>query len=601
MGFMPSPKQPAEPVITPSNTPGLTAKTTAVLPMPDELLTRRKYVINTQNNRTGVDTQRLNTVVSDLRGFAEGSYIKVTYYKVLYPETDTKGKYNQTEGALSHVHKTMLKINGFEMKMLGPLSYNYSADELISSINGEAVTYPGFEPEKHDRFVMEIDTGKYAMMEVAEVPTRLAIRANTYFKIQFKLTDWMSETEIEEVDQGVADEAWFDKARFLHEPGALLYHDEYVELKFLKKQRAKMVNYYRSKFLDEVLMYSYVRPDKVYDPYVTDFMLNVQDISELGYYAKQLYENAPFIKDSIWAAIRDALVPLESVPTLAGTKTYVLGSKTVLATSLLNKRYVYFCESAASLADYFDELTKEERVYVAQIYPVDFNVTSVTYALTKDVFFRSNKNYYLRSGEGTDESPYQYTITTDFKYGAELPADTYYEADTVWAFKPNRTYYTRTNGVFTAVKDTTDAPDPSITYYLRSDESATDPGTTTPGGDPTVPDIPGGTNNEERTLGDLLLHLHPHYRECPLTGGDDTNGSGDLGILDIILNGSNEHIDLLRMWLLKRSIDLRLLHACIENVWKLPKLEQFYKMPLYMYLADRGMQYIHYSEGIFEQ
>lgn len=598
MGFMPSPKQPAEPVIAPNNTPGVTAKETAVIDSPDELLTRRKYVINTQNNRTGVNTERLNTVVSDLRGFAEGSYLKVTYYKVLYPETDTKGKYNQTEGALNHVHKTMLKINGFEMKLTGPLSYNYSAEDLISVVNGEAITYPGFEPEKHDRFIMEVDTGKYAMMEIAEVPVRLAIRANTYFKVQFKLTDWMSETEIEEVDQGVADEAWFDKARFLNEPGALLYHDEYVELKFLKKQRSKMVNYYRSKFLDEVLMYSYLRPDGVYDPYVTDFMLNVQDMSELGYYAKQLFENAPYIKDSIWSAIRDALVPLESVPTMAGVSTYVLGSKTVLANSLINKRYVMFLEST-SLAEYFETIEAEESLYVAQVYPVDFKVTSVGYALTKDVFFRSNKNYYLRTCSGTTEDPYVYTRTTDLKYGGDIAPDTFYEATTVWAFKPDRTYYTRINGVFSPVADTSGVPDPSITYYLRSDEQTGDSSGNE--GDPSVPSIPGGTANEERTLGDLLLHLHPHYNECPLTGSGTSSSSGSLSLLDLILGGTNEHIDLLRMWLIKRSIDLRLLHKCIENVWKLPKLEQFYKMPLYMYLADRGMQYIHYSEAIFEQ
>ena len=600
MGFMPENKPVAStPVIKP-NTPGITAKETAILVQPDELLTKRKYVINTQNNNTGVNTERLATVVADLRGFAEGSLIHVTYYKEMYSETDVKGRYDHTEGALNHAHKSVLKINGFEMKMAGPLSYTHNTDDTVSQMTGEAFTYPGFEPEKDDRFVMEVDTGKYAMMQLTDPPTRMSIRANTYYKIAFKLTDWISEVEIAEVEQGVVDEAWFDKQRFLNEPGALLNHDEYVELKFLKAQRAKMVQFYRSKFLDELLMYSYMRPDKIYDPYVTDFMLSTQDVTELAYYAKQLYGNAPYIKDNIWTAIRDADIPLEAVPTLAASSVYRLGSKTVLANSLINKKYLFWTDSE-SLADYIANLDRIDGMYVPQTYPSDFAIAATEYVLTTDKYFSSRKSYFTRSGSGTDEDPYVYSKSSDYKYGQEIPTNTYYTIKAEFGFKEGKTYYTRINGIFYKVIPLPAVPDPNVQYYLRRDEDPSGSGSSGTGGDPSIPSIDGGTPNEERTLGDLLLHLHPHYNECPLVDGD-TSSSGTTSLaLDLILGGDNDHIDLIIGWLKTREIDLTKLHACIEKVWKMSRIQQFYKMPVYMYLAARAMVYIHHSEAIFEK
>lgn len=477
----------ATPVVD-ANAPGLTGREELTVLDPDTELSNRKYVINTMNNATGINTDRSFQVVADMKGYAEGSAIQVTYYKEHYSETDIRGKADDTDDGVHPAHRSILKIHNFEMRMTGSLQYEHDVEETKSKLSGEALTYPGFRPEKGDKFVMEVDTGKCALMQVTEHPSRLSIRASTYYKITFAMVEWMSEDVIEELEKGITDEAWFDKTRFLNEPGALLYHDEYVELKYLKKQRARMIKYHTAKFLDKNLMFSYMRPDIVYDPYVTDFLIKTLEHTEAGYRPVQLYRDAPFIDTSIWIAILDPNMPLEAVPTSTKMAVHVLGSKSVKHNALTNKKYVYWIKSM-SLKRYFDLLDE--------------------------------------AGDD-DDTP-----------EGEIP------------------------------------PDPS------------------------VPDITEGTTDEERTLGDLLLHLHPHYREC-MGGDEDEDGSSVVagGTLDYILYGFDEHFRLMKLFLTTRKIDLRLLHFCIEKVWTLSPIHQFYKMPIYEYLCYLAHQYIQHLSGL---
>lgn len=477
----------ATPIVD-ANSPGLTGREETTVLDPDTELTNRKYVINTQNNATGINTDRSFQVVADMKGYAEGSALTVTYYKEHYSETDVRGKADDTDDGVHPAHRSILKIHNFELRMTGPVQYEHDIEETKSKLSGEALTYPGFRPEKGDKFVMEVDTGKCALMQVTEHPTRLSIRASTYYKITFAMVEWVSVEVIEQLEAGITDEAWFDKTRFLNEPGALLYHDEYVELKYLKKQRTRMIKYHTAKFLDMNLMFSYNRPDAIHDPYVTDFLLRTLEHTEVGYRPVQLYRDAPFIDTSIWVALLDPNLPLQAVPTSNKIGVHTLGSKSVKHNALTNKKYVYWIPSM-HLQDFFDALNSGDD-----------------------------------GGDGTPEG--------------EIPAD------------------------------------------------------------PTIPDITEGTENEERTLGDLLLHLHPHYREC--MGDEEEDGSSVAagGCLDLILYGSDEHFKLLYLFLTTRKIDLKLLHTCIEQVWKLPLIHQFYKMPIYEFLCAKALEYIQGLEGL---
>lgn len=602
MGFLPKNNKPVASTpdgIVNGNNPGFVLKEEKTVKAPDELLTDKKFVINTQNNNTGVNMGRLRTVVNDLLGFAEGSVTKVTYYRDHYDETDTKGRQAEPDLERHNVHSSLLKINGFEMRMTGPLNYEHDADEGLSKLNGEAFTYPGFEPHEGDRFIVEVDTGKYALMHINALPVRTSIRSNTYFKVQFTMEEFLSEEGFAKLNSHVTDEAWFDKKRFLNESGALLMHDEYVEMKYLNAQVSKMLRFYRAKFLDETLMYSFMRPDGIYDPYVTDFLTKTLDYHETGHMAVQLFEQAPFIGTSIWTALMDQNTPYEAVPTSSDITTYKLGSKSVLANSLLNKRYVFFLKSS-SLQDYLDALDKADAMYKLQRYPEDFPITSTTYELTKDLFFNRWKVYYkLVDNEYVEVGPQEASPN------APITPNTYYEAVYTYGFKPDTVYYTRGSSGYTPIEITEGmVPDPKVSYYLFVGEGGS--GASQEGTIPADPNvvIPGeGSEDEEKTLGDLLLHLHPHYTECPLMSSGESGGTGGTTgpLTGLFFDGALDHTDLLRLFFKTREVDLTKLHACIEAVWKLDPLQQFYKMPIYVWLAKTALRAIHAEEGIFDR
>ena len=583
--------------------PGISANQDINVLAPDDELTQRKYVINTMNNETGVNTGRLFDVVADLKGFGEGTATTVTYYKENYAETDVRGRQDDTEGGyLNTVHKSMLKINNFEIRLTGPLQYEHDTTETQSRLTGEALTYPGFQPEKGDRFVIEVDSGKCAIMTVVEAPTRMSIRASTYYKIQFSATDWASTDSIKVIEDSVTDEAWFDKKRFLNEPGALLYHDEYVEIQYLGKQRKRMLNYHLSNFLDKKIMYSFMRPDGIYDPYLVDFQLKCLEQRECGYRPVQLYRDAPYIDMSVWSAIFSADIPLEGVMTSNSQAMHVLGSKSVKHNALTNKYYVYWTQST-SLRDYFTAVLELEAKKYKLLEWSDLETTEL-YLPTRYIVFRPGVVYYTRSGTGTTEDPYVYTQAT-VKIGDMVEANKYYEKFIAKKFADGVKYFRFSDYSFFEV-DTSKYPYGPVKnerYYVLNtgdtdDDSEGDDDLTIPSDDSVTEIAEDPDAKVERTIGDLLLHIHHHYCECPLTDCDCNQSCGSGGCLDYILNGSDEHIALMRLFLLTRKINLHWLHVCIEQVWKLPKIQQFYKMPIYMFLCSIALSYIHGMEGI---
>ena len=481
-----------EPAVSPETTSELVPKDPEVIPAPEQKLSDTHFVINTFNNMTAVNTDRRAQIVDDLKGFANGSAVEVTYYKQTYAESDTKGIPKDADIKTDRTHKSMLKIHGFELRMLGSLSFEHDSSDNVVRVAGEAVTYPGFEPSQGDKFIMEIDNGKWGEMDIIEVPTRLAVKSGTYYKIQFSLVHWMSESRQKILDDFVFNEAWFDKQRFLNEPGALLYHAEYVDMKFLELQATQMVVFHVNKFLDKQLMFTYMRPDGVYDPYVTDFCLKTIEFNEAGCVAAQLFKDAPAMETSIWRAFLSETIPLAAVPTSSVIAKRTLGSKTVMINSLLNRKYLAFEPGSVSLLEFFEAEDAQ--------------------------------------GEGEQEDPCDGLEPGDFA------------------------------------------------------------------GDP----------DKDRIMGDILLHIHPHFRECVLTCCGDCCCCGDTvtddsnAALAAILDGDDAWKTLVRGFLRYRKINVDFLKTCIKNVYKLSAAEQFYKMPILIFLARTAVRYIHNSVGIYE-
>lgn len=453
----------------------------------DQNLSMREYVEDTYHNATAVNVDRRGQIIADLKGYANGSEITVTYYLQMHPEADNKGMPNDIDLKKDRTHKNRKKIHNFKMRLLNSLQYEHDPAENINKLSGEAALYPGFNPNKGDVFIMEVQPGTWGMMSVTEIPQRMSIKSGTGFKIVFKLDHWMDKEVDAELEDHVIDEAWFDKQRTLNEPGALLYHSEYVAMKFLELNSARMLTYYNSKFIDRMIMGSYVRPDEVYDPYVTDFMFQIADFNESGLVAEQLFRDAPCMDFNIWRALLNQAVPLEAVPVGGTVARRTLKSKTVVANALINKLYFMWEPNSKSLAELFEE-----------------------------------------EDGGTDTT------------GSSVTLDDFDDADS------------------------------------------------------------------DKIVGDLLLHIHPHYKECVISCNGCCNACGDCvtddsnSALAYMLDGSDDFKKLIRDFFKKRSVNLEALMNCMKLAYKLPPIQQFYKMPIYIFLARTAVRYIHANAGVYE-
>lgn len=469
-----------EPNVDTKEHPNLT-KIPEVLPQPDDMYAKRTYVKSTFNNQQAINVDRRASIVQYMKGFAEGSPLVVTYYKDQNPETDIGGKNKISEFDMNDVHYSYLRIHGFEVRLTSALSYEHDRENgQESRLTGEAICYPGFRPEQGDRFTMEVDTGVIGLMTIDEIPERTAIRSSTYFRIHFWMTNIMTDEMQEALDKRVRDEAWFDKKRFLNEPGALLLHDEAVELRFLHKSYYQMTSYYMSKFYERKIYRSIMRPDGIYDPYMVDFIHQIVDYRNMGGLPIQFMEDAPYMDVNIWRAFIKETIPLQAVPTEITVKTLTVGSTYTRLNALLNKQYTEFIDS------------------------------------------------------------------------------------------------------------------PSLYDICSSDDGDDNEGD---GGDI----LDTETNPSNDMIGDLLIHLHPHYHECLFFNTSAfSDGAGSAGGFSFIFSGSTEHEELVKTFLTERAINLKALHKCIEEVYNLPPMEQFYKMPLYMFLAMKAVEYIRKEQGIYE-
>ncbi len=465
-----------QPSVDTVEVPNMT-KVPEVLPEPDDMYAQRSYAKNTFNNQQAINIDRRASIVQYMKGFAEGSPLVVTYYKDQNPETDIGGKNKISEFNINDVHCAYLKINSFELRLTSPLSYEHDRENgQENKLTGEGICYPGFRPECGDRFTMEVEPGVIGLMTIDEVPERTSIRSSTYFRIHFWMTNLMTNELDAALEARVRDVAWFDKKRFLNEPGALLVHDEVMELKFLHKHQYQMTSFFISKFFERAVFKSIMRPDGVYDPYVVDFIHQIIDYRHMGGLPIQFLKDAPFMEVNIWRAILKETIPLQAVPSASVVKQLSVGSTYSRMNALINHSYLAFVDSLS------------------------------VHAL-----------------------------------GTTTTADT------------------------------------EIDDSVLSDE----------------------TDATSDMVGDLLIHLHPHYQEC-LFFGNVAASADNVGGFSYLLAGTVDHSTLVSTFLNQRAINLKCLHTCISGVYDLSPMEQFYKMPLYIFLASKAIEYMRKEQGIYE-
>lgn len=307
----------------------------------DDTIADQRYVGDTTSNANSLNVDRSGGMIKALQGYAAGSTVVVTYYHNMDALTTERAVDNDYSASLASSHKALLKINNFEIKLPNGFTFNFSPEQVVSEITGTAMVYAGFEPSIGDTFLYTIDQGKYGLFRVNKAPKRMSIRNGTCHEIEYDLYLFPDLAEIQNLEAGVREVAWFIKDRFLLDDGALVTSDEMAIMGQLTDKISEVTTYYLSEFLDTATYNSYMRKDEIYDPYVTDFMMSVVEFSETHVRPQKLLADVSYPQYSFWAKLKNPKgVPFTTYKTTAVTETLKLTALSTKLTALINRDYI---------------------------------------------------------------------------------------------------------------------------------------------------------------------------------------------------------------------------------------------------------------------
>jgi len=253
-------------------------------------------------NKTALNASRFNEELGSLLGYQRGSPITVTYFRRMISEDNIKTIDSDYDILENDIHVDLEQINNFEFRVSGAFSFSWEEGEASSV--GEGTTYPGFEPKIGDMFIYS--TGKHEALGLYVVSNvePLSLRQGAYHRINFYLKYRLSPKQTEELHKRIHSTVYFDKQKFLSENITLLNYTSAIQLNKLRKARIEIAKYYANNFYDRS-MYTYMRPDGYYDPYVITYINKKLSIPDVKVRPEQLVPIYDYNK-SIWSLFTDS-------------------------------------------------------------------------------------------------------------------------------------------------------------------------------------------------------------------------------------------------------------------------------------------------------
>lgn len=300
-----------------------------------------QHIQDTFTTRTAVNATRYSDERGDLLLYIEGAPIEVTYYHVNFPEIDIRSGSGDISPMANKVHKDFTKIIGLEMRLQGDMQPTFVEVDNSFDILGEAIMYPGFEPNIGDEFFLSMGDGKVGEFKVNN-KTPMSYRQGKCFKINFEILNYVDSTIRDRLESGVRQTLYFSKKMY---PGdgdwTFLEHESFVTLRDLEKSRRDMVQYLVNNYYSEDYE-TFVRSDGTYDPYVVEFLQKRLTIREIKVRPRQLFTRLKNYSKSIWYYFTDRVDTRKLKEVVPGASTAFF-SADALATdhnALLNRYYI---------------------------------------------------------------------------------------------------------------------------------------------------------------------------------------------------------------------------------------------------------------------
>ena len=136
----------------------------------------------------------------------EGSPWKVTYYQqYLGQDDEVQGFSERTLSAFQQYRC----IEGYEIRVTNPLSYNHDSTEQEGELTGTAHFYPVLKPNKGDVFLADIGDGRVGLLEVDSV-RRMSHRRYSAFEVEYHVREFLTEVVHRNLQEKTIDTYRFD-------------------------------------------------------------------------------------------------------------------------------------------------------------------------------------------------------------------------------------------------------------------------------------------------------------------------------------------------------------------------------------------------------
>jgi len=270
----------------------------------DGNLSNEKIVKDTLQTQTAWNVDRYASSLSLMAGYADGFPLSVTYFN---QETRPGYKSTPIDIVMSNtehvVHKNIIKILNFEVRLSGPLDFQNDKEETFMTAVGQMTTPAGFKPAIGDFFYMLQQDGKWGIVAIRDID-RLSLSQNTFIKCDIELVAFLTVDQREFIEQCVTNTYYFDKQKYHINNMTLLKETSYIQMNIVTQIRKEMISYYYEQFYNKVIN-SVVLPDGTYDPYVVEFLHKKVSVVDFPKRPQQLLPELYDYNNSIWACFTE--------------------------------------------------------------------------------------------------------------------------------------------------------------------------------------------------------------------------------------------------------------------------------------------------------
>lgn len=295
---------------------------------------------NPQTEKIAFDTTTYPEATGAILGYASGHRVRVTYFQQLNLGSSLRTNVADRLTETNMVNVAYARINNFELTLQQALEFEYNSQKGNANTVCRALIYPNFNPLIGDYFLYPVGEGKLAFMRISSVQP-LTWRNSHYTQVGFYFYAYADGPLMAQFQAGTRYTYWFDKKSYLLNGACLLEESYYRDLRDLRIFRTVLAQHFFRKFFSHDLN-SYIRPDGIYDPYVSQYMAGMCSLKDVEKRPIQLYRDVFLTYNhTIWARLLDPYnTTIEDVYPFFIFNVFEGFANDIMLTSLVNRTYV---------------------------------------------------------------------------------------------------------------------------------------------------------------------------------------------------------------------------------------------------------------------